>query len=768
MFKKWKDEILIALLASTVIWFAANRGFKNKDIKQEKQKQVIELSHSEFLEKIDKNDIKELTIKGGIVQGLLKEGKTADGKKAEPKKFIAKVLLHEKILEKIEKKGIPTKLEEVKRGPFENINIFKIFDVLGTLLWITVLVMMYRNMRGGIEKFGIPMSSSNTKMFNPSLQNVKFTDVLGIDEAKKDVSEIVDFLSDPERYSRLGAKIPKGVLMVGPPGTGKTLLAKAIAGEAGVPFFTTSGSEFVEMFVGVGASRVRALFDEAKKSAPCLIFIDEIDAVGRHRGSGYGGGNDEREQTLNQLLVEMDGFEGNKGIVVIAATNREDVLDNALLRPGRFDRKVYIDMPDLKGREAILAKYLKDVKILSNVDPLTIARGTPGFSGADLANLVNEAALITARLNKKCITKEDFEYARDKILMGAEKKSTTMTDAEIKNTAYHEAGHALCSVLLPGVDPIHKATIVPRGRSLGLVQTLPEHDKVSVSITEIKSNIAVAMAGRICEELFFGAENATTGASSDIEYATNYARGAVTKWGFSKVVGHVCYKHNDEYDISETTKREIDMEVKSMLEDGYTLALTTIKKNKDKVEKIAKALLEFETLTGDEIRGIVDGKDLERKPETREVKVAFERKSTLPIMEYIEVQEIKNSDKNAVVNQLLNGKDAIINMDGIEMVDTNDPLNSPTKLIIGSDTINVSPYPVIDNLKDSKPVLIIKLKKDQNLSKDTDDKNEKSSDEKDVKKDDEVKESKSKTSSKEKPKKSTKTKISKDKKDDEK
>ncbi len=640
IFKDLLPVILPFLLIVCVYFFATNTGNKKTAVKKE------QMTHSEFLKNLKENKIAEVTVsETGLVKGKLKPKKTADGKNGAETDFTASVLIHKNMIEEMEKRNITIKFDNispVKAAP--SINFFRILDIFGTVLWITVLVMMFKNMRGGIDKFGI--GKSNAKEFEPHKQTIRFKDVLGIDEAKRDVSEIIDFLSDPEKYSRLGAKIPKGVLLVGPPGTGKTLLAKAIAGEAGVPFLSTSGSEFVEMFVGVGASRVRSLFEEANKNAPCLIFIDEIDAVGRHRGSGYGGGNDEREQTLNQLLVEMDGFESNKGVIVIAATNRVDVLDTALLRAGRFDRQIYIDLPDLKGREAILTKYMNEVKILSEVDPLVVARGTPGFSGADLANLVNESALIAARFNRKSITKGDFEYARDKILMGAEKKSKTMTKEEISNTAHHEAGHAYCSVVLPQVDPIHKATIVPRGRSLGLVQNLPERDKVSVTITEIKSDMAVAMAGRICEGVFFGEENITTGASSDFEQATNYARRAITEWGFSKKIGQVCYKQNESYKVAEETQREIDLEVKKLVDEAYKTAYDLIVKNKDTVSKIAQALIKYETLTGDEIRAIVKGEDISIKKDADiETKVAFIRQSSFPITEKIEKKSKENKNK---------------------------------------------------------------------------------------------------------------------------
>ncbi len=609
------------------------------------QKNINELKFSDFIEKVKTKQIESVKIKNDSIEGTLKSttSKKTDGKisikdnENNENEFKTKVIFYPRLFELLEENKVPM---EVVEEPQSKLSFMGLIDIFSSLLWVFILILIFKSMKG--DKFGI--GKSNIKMFTPNMQRVRFTDVLGVDEAKQEVSEIVDFLSDPHKYSRLGAKIPKGVLLIGAPGTGKTLLAKAIAGEAGVPFFSTSGSEFVEMFVGVGASRVRTLFEQAKKSAPCLVFIDEIDAVGRHRGSGYGGGNDEREQTLNQLLVEMDGFETNNGIIVIAATNRVDVLDDALLRPGRFDRQVYIDLPDLKGREAILRKYISEVNILSNIDINAIARGTPGFSGAELSNLVNESAIIAARQNRKKITQEDIEYARDKILMGLEHKTKTMSPDEIKNTAYHEAGHALCSVLLPGVDPIHKATIIPRGQALGLVQQLPERDKVSVNITEIRSNIAVALAGRITEELFFGKDKITTGASSDIQAATKYARNSVNFWGLSDKIGTIYYGERDKYPISEATAREIDEEVKKMIDNGYKLAKSTITKHKATLEKLAQALLEYETLTGDEVRAIVKGEKIKLTKKMDVAKNRIERKSTLPLTRTTKNEEKKTNE----------------------------------------------------------------------------------------------------------------------------
>lgn len=620
-----------------------------------------EIAFSDFMAKVRAGEVASVVIRGDTVEGVFKSKPAPSGAKQAPKpkvepgsktissdqlkesilqkkkpaaadKFVARVIFYPKLLELLEEKGVKVEVKIEEGG----LSVMRLVDLFGTFLWIAVLVMMFRGMRGQ-DRFGA--AKSNARMLVPNARRVYFRDVLGIDDAKQEVAEVVDFLEDPKKYSRLGARIPKGVLLVGPPGTGKTLLARAIAGEAGVPFFSISGSDFVEMFVGVGASRVRSLFQEAKKNAPCLVFVDEIDAVGRHRGSGYGGGNDEREQTLNQLLVEMDGFEANEGIILIAATNRADILDEALLRPGRFDRQVYISLPDLKGRAAILDKYIGEVKILSDVDVGAVARGTPGFSGAELANLVNEAALVAARMNRKRITQADFEYARDKILMGAERRSTTMSPEEIRNTAYHEAGHALCSALLPGLDPIHKATIIPRGAALGMVQQLPERDKVSINITEIRSQIAVAMAGRVVEEIFFGPDKVTAGAVSDIEQATRMARNAVVRFGMDEKLGPVFYGESApmwgsegmRVNISDDTARLIDSRIKLMVEAGYALASKTVLKNKKRLVELAEALLEYETLTGDEVRSIVKGGKvrLERKAEAK--RSAIRRTSSVPL-----------------------------------------------------------------------------------------------------------------------------------------
>ena len=490
------------------------------------------------------------------------------------------------------------------------------------LLIVAIFVFFMRQMQGGGGGRGGPMSfgKSKAKLLTGDQINTTFADVAGVDEAKEDVGELVEFLSDPGKFQRLGGRIPKGVLMVGPPGTGKTLLAKAIAGEAKVPFFSISGSDFVEMFVGVGASRVRDMFEQAKKQAPCIIFIDEIDAVGRHRGGGYGGGNDEREQTLNQLLVEMDGFEGNEGVIVIAATNRPDVLDKALLRPGRFDRQVYVSLPDIRGREHILKVHSRKVPLHESVSLSVLARGTPGFSGADLANLVNEAALFSARANRRYVTMDEFEKARDKIMMGAERKSMVMSEKEKINTAYHEAGHAIIGRLVPQHDPVHKVTIIPRGRALGVTQYLPEEDRYSMNRIQLFSQLCSLFGGRIAEEIIGGFDNVTTGASNDIERATQMARNMVTKWGLNQKMGPMLYGE-DESQIpgggnthySEDTSREIDQEVRLILDEAYKEASKLLKKNRDILEAMKDALIEYETIDAEQVDDLMNRKKV-RKP----------------------------------------------------------------------------------------------------------------------------------------------------------
>ena len=494
------------------------------------------------------------------------------------------------------------------------------------LLLIGVWIFFMRQMQSGGGK-AMGFGKSRARLLTEKTGRVTFDDVAGIDEAKLELEEIVEFLRDPQKFQRLGGKIPKGVLLVGPPGTGKTLLARAIAGEANVPFFTISGSDFVEMFVGVGASRVRDMFEQAKKNAPCIIFIDEIDAVGRHRGAGLGGGNDEREQTLNQLLVEMDGFESNEGVILIAATNRPDVLDPALLRPGRFDRQVVVPNPDILGREKILRVHMRKVPLAPDVDPRIVARGTPGFSGADLANLVNEAALLAARAGKRVVTQADFEAAKDKVLMGTERRSMVMTEEEKELTAYHEAGHALVGLYVPGNDPLHKVTIIPRGRALGVTMNLPERDRYGFKKSEIEAKLAMMYGGRVAEELIYGEENVTTGAGSDIQQATNWARRMVTEWGMSEKLGPLRYNNDQEevflghsvarsHNISGATAKIIDEEIRRLIDDAESLARKVLDDHKEELHLLAKGLLEFETLSGDEVRKIIKGEEIDRGEET--------------------------------------------------------------------------------------------------------------------------------------------------------
>ncbi len=495
------------------------------------------------------------------------------------------------------------------------------WSFLPFLLLIGVWIYFMNRMQGGGRGGAMGFGKSRAKLLTEKHGRVTFDDVAGIDEAKEELEEIVEFLRNPQKFSRLGGKIPKGALLVGPPGTGKTLLARAIAGEAGVPFFTISGSDFVEMFVGVGASRVRDMFEQAKKNAPCIVFIDEIDAVGRSRGVGYGGGNDEREQTLNQLLVEMDGFEANEGIIIVAATNRPDVLDPALLRPGRFDRQVQVPNPDIKGREKILGVHARKIPLAPDADLRIIARGTPGFSGADLANLVNEAALMAARVGRRAVTMDDFENAKDKVMMGAERRSMVMTEEEKKLTAYHEAGHAIVGLNVPQHDPIHKATIIPRGRALGLVLSLPERDQLSVTFRKYKSKIAMAMGGRAAEELIFGKDDITSGAASDIQQASRIARAMVTQFGFADELGMVDYSYEQQSYLgafqsgqahSEEMQKRIDEKVKELVDEGYETARNVLTSKMGELERLAQGLLEYETLTGSEITSIIAGRPLKR------------------------------------------------------------------------------------------------------------------------------------------------------------
>ncbi|MAV18450.1 MAG: cell division protein FtsH [Alphaproteobacteria bacterium TMED110] len=572
-----------------------------------------EINFSQFVAEVESGNVEEVVISGDSITGRLADGRRFSSY-APPN--------DPTLVNRLTERGVSiTAKPDTSNSPTIWGILLSWFPML---LLIGVWVFFMRQMQSGGGK-AMGFGKSKAKLLNETHGRVTFEDVAGIDEAKDDLQEIVEFLKDPGKFQKLGGRIPKGALLVGPPGTGKTLLARAIAGEASVPFFSISGSDFVEMFVGVGASRVRDMFEQAKSNAPCIIFIDEIDAVGRHRGAGLGGGNDEREQTLNQLLVEMDGFEANEGIILIAATNRPDVLDPALLRPGRFDRQVVVPNPDIIGRERILQVHMKKVPLAADVDARTIARGTPGFSGADLANLVNEAALLAARRNKRTVSMAEFEDAKDKVMMGAERRSMVMSDEERKLTAYHEGGHALVALNLEASDPIHKATIIPRGRALGMVMRLPERDQLSVTRAKLKADLAVAMGGRIAEEVIFGHEKVTSGASSDIQMATNMAKAMVTQFGMSDELGPLAYGDNEQevflghsvtrtQNTSDETQSKIDSETRKFVDEGYQKAESIIRENLDDLHTIANGLLEYETLSGDEIEGLLKG-DPPHRPE---------------------------------------------------------------------------------------------------------------------------------------------------------
>ena len=567
------------------------------------------LAYSDFISQVESGDVREVTVKGHDIIGIYRDGRTVITYAPEDPELISR----------LQKNGVRVTAEPVDEGsPLLNILI----SWFPMLLLIGVWIFFMRQMQSGGGK-AMGFGKSRARLLTEKTGRVTFEDVAGIDEAKQELEEVVEFLKDPQKFQRLGGKIPKGCLLVGPPGTGKTLLARAIAGEANVPFFTISGSDFVEMFVGVGASRVRDMFEQGKKNAPCIIFIDEIDAVGRHRGAGLGGGNDEREQTLNQLLVEMDGFESNEGVILIAATNRPDVLDPALLRPGRFDRQVVVPNSDILGREQILRVHMRKVPLGPDVDPRTVARGTPGFSGADLANLVNEAALLAARAGKRVVTMADFEAAKDKVMMGTERRSMVMTDEEKKLTAYHEAGHALVGLNVPKHDPLHKVTIIPRGRALGVTMSLPERDRYSWSKLELESRLAVMFGGRIAEEIVFGEENVTTGAGNDIQQATNMARRMVTEFGFSDKLGPLRYTDNQEEiflghsvtqqkNVSDATARLIDEEVRRLIDEAEATARKILESHRADLETLAAALLEYETLSGDEVEALLRGEPVVR------------------------------------------------------------------------------------------------------------------------------------------------------------
>jgi len=602
--------VIIFLLVLALVTLFQSPGSRNP---------AQEMSYSQFLSEVEGGRVSSVMISGPEISGSLSDGRL----------FQTYSPNDPGLVQKLTEKGV-----NFSAKPLTDSMPWYLALLINWLPLIIVMAAWFflsRQMQGAGGK-AMGFGKSKAKLLTEAHGRVTFDDVAGVDEAKEDLEEIVEFLRDPQKFQRLGGRIPRGVLLVGPPGTGKTLLARAIAGEANVPFFTISGSDFVEMFVGVGASRVRDMFEQAKKNAPCIIFIDEIDAVGRHRGAGLGGGNDEREQTLNQLLVEMDGFEANEGIILIAATNRPDVLDPALLRPGRFDRQIVVPNPDVIGRERILKVHVRKVPLSPDVDLKTVARGTPGFSGADLMNLVNEAALLAARRGKRIVTMSEFEDAKDKVMMGAERRTLVMTEDEKRLTAYHEAGHAICAFNVKATDPIHKATIIPRGRALGMVMQLPERDKLSMSLEQMTSRLAIMMGGRVAEELTFGHDKVTSGASSDIEQATRLARMMVTRWGLSPELGTVAYGENQEevflgmsvartQNVSEATAQKIDGEIRRLVEDGYKEAMRILTTKAADLETLAQGLLEYETLSGDEIRELLVGnppvRDSGDQPPTR-------------------------------------------------------------------------------------------------------------------------------------------------------
>jgi len=614
MFKNLAIWLVIGLVLMTVF-----NQFNSRQVTQSS------MEYSQFIDEVKQGHIAKVVIEGRILKAT-----TSDGKKltsyAPPDLWMVSDLL---------KSGVKIEAKPEEEPSFL-MNLFVSWFPM--LLLIGVWVFFMRQMQGGGRGGAFSFGKSKARLLDESTNTITFADVAGCDEAKEEVSELVDFLRDPSKFQKLGGRIPKGVLLVGNPGTGKTLLAKAIAGEAKVPFFSISGSDFVEMFVGVGAARVRDMFENAKKHAPCIIFIDELDAVGRQRGAGLGGGNDEREQTLNQMLVEMDGFEASVGVIVIAATNRPDVLDPALMRPGRFDRQVVVPLPDIRGREQILIVHMRKVPLSPDVKADIIARGTPGFSGADLANLVNEAALFAARGSKRLVDMDDFERAKDKIMMGAERRSMVMNEEERRNTAYHESGHAVIAKLMPKSDPVHKVTIIPRGRALGLTMQLPEEDRYAYDRVYLMSRIAVLFGGRIAEELFMN--QMTTGASNDFERATQLARDMVTRYGMSDALGPMVYGENEgevflgrsvttHKNVSETTMQKVDIEIRRIIDEQYALARKLLEKNRDKVEAMAAALLDLETIDSDQINDIMEGKP-PRPPKQPQTKSASKPENNTP------------------------------------------------------------------------------------------------------------------------------------------
>tara|TARA_Y100000590_G_scaffold453528_1_gene598739 strand:+ start:1037 stop:2944 length:1908 start_codon:yes stop_codon:yes gene_type:complete len=611
---------LVLALMAAVLFKVMNQG----NVK------ANELTFSQFISAVKQGKVEEVTFKEDNVI----EGKFKDADKKGKKKFTTiGDTSNGKVFELLEKNGVIPNYERPEKTPVWQQILISWFPML--LLFFIVFMFMRQVQSGGGK--AMSFGKSRARLLTENKNKITFADVAGCDEAKEDLEEIVAFLKEPKKFTRLGGRIPKGVLMMGPPGTGKTLLAKAVAGEAGVPFFSISGSDFVEMFVGVGASRVRDLFEQGKKNAPCIIFIDEIDAVGRQRGAGLGGGHDEREQTLNQLLVEMDGFESSEGVILIAATNRADVLDPALLRPGRFDRRVTVAAPDLLGREAILKVHTRKTPVSEQVDLNVIARGTPGFSGADLENLINESALIAARRNKKFIEMSDIEDAKDKVLMGAERRSMILSEKEKETTAYHEAGHTLVGINLEGTDPIHKVTIIPRGRALGVTQTLPKEDRVNLDKVKAENMIAFLMGGRVAEELVLNQK--TTGAGNDFERATDMARRMVCEWGMSDLLGPLTFGNKDEAvfigrelsqgrDYSEQTAQTIDREVRAIVDRNYATATQILTEHMDQLHLLAQALLEHETLTGEEVDRVIRGEKIEKKPREEKISLSVEKKKT--------------------------------------------------------------------------------------------------------------------------------------------
>ncbi len=611
--------VIIALLV-----FALFNMFQGTSTQQTQQNS---LAFSDFLTSVDSGEVRDVIIQGNNIAGHYRDGRN----------FITYAPDDPSLIAKLSSKGVRISARPSDDGSPTLWGV--LISWFPMLLLIGVWIFFMRQMQGGSGK-AMGFGKSKARLLTETAGRVTFDDVAGVDEAKQEVEEVVDFLKDPQKFQRLGGKIPKGCLLIGPPGTGKTLLARAIAGEANVPFFTISGSDFVEMFVGVGASRVRDMFEQGKKNAPCIIFIDELDAVGRHRGAGLGGGNDEREQTLNQLLVEMDGFESTEGVILVAATNRPDVLDPALLRPGRFDRQVVVPNPDILGREKILKVHMRKVPLGPDVDPRVIARGTPGFSGADLANLINEAALMAARTSKRVVTMADFENAKDKVMMGAERRSMVMTEKEKTSTAVHEAGHAIVTMHMPDADPLHKVTIIPRGRALGVTMSLPERDMLSYSKNWCISRLAIMFGGRVAEQAVYGMDYLNTGAGNDIQQATDMARRMVTEWGFSDTLGPLRYSENEEEiflgrsvtqhkNVSDSTAELIDIEIRKLVEDGEKTAWKIMTEHRDELDIISKALLEYETLSGDEVKALMNGETISR-PDADDTPANGGHKSSVP------------------------------------------------------------------------------------------------------------------------------------------